>query len=112
MKKQINALKFLTLAGFLMIALCSNANNAQCESKLNEVVEYFNSFTYSWSEEPSAESYTLEIVNTDTQEVFSWTTTDSSVSAFGIPQGAYSLKLIGHPTSGASFIITEDTIIH
>ncbi len=116
MKKQMHSIQLFLLAGLLITGFALNANNnAVTANSLFSVenIENFNgTFTYSWTAESGTESYTVEMVNTATQENFSWKTTQTSITAFGLPNGTYDLTVIANASNNTSSIIITDMITH
>lgn len=111
MKKQIKSFRILVIAICAVLSIASFANN-HAEDKAELFVCFDSVFNYQWNSHNNATSYSLEIINQGTQETYNWTTSATSISAFNVTSGTYDLKLIGHTSSGSSFIITEDTIVH
>lgn len=116
MKKQIQAIQFFILTILLTSNFSLEANNNIPTSNtcdlLAEVSSYSGPFTYSWSSASGATSYVVQAVNTNTQVCYCWETSITSVSAFGIPSGTYSLTVKANFSNNTSSIIIHDIVEH
>ena len=116
MKKQIQLIRFFLLAGLFITNLVANASNNVMTSNdlcFIENNECFDEvFTYSWTAEPGAVTYVVDMVNTSTQESFNWETTQTSITAFSLPNGTYDLTVTAKFADSSSSIIIDDLIQH
>ena len=116
MKKQTQVIRFFLLAGLLAISSIMAANNnvATANAKISSVSfkNFDDVFTYSWTAEPGAVSYVVEMVNTSTQESFDWDTALTSVTSYSIPSGTYHITVTAKFADNSSGIIIDDLIQH
>lgn len=116
MKKQFQLIRFSLITALLITGLSLNANNNAPKEKIISPAAlsicFDQQFSYSWSGQSGAISYTLEIEQTQTQEQFSWETSATSVSAFNIPSGTYTVKVTAKYADNSTSIIIEDLIEH
>lgn len=115
MKKQFQSFRFLFLAVALFIGLALNANNnvlISSELVLMSCSQFDQTFHYSWTAEPGAVSYEVDLVNTSTQEAFNWETLTNSVTAFGVPSGSYDVTVTAKMPDNTSYIIVVEVIDH
>ncbi len=116
MKKQIQSIRFFLFATLLIAGFSVSANNNVTtfnDLNLEESYgQFFDVFNYSWTAESGAVTYTLNLVNTATQESFTWETAVTSVSSFSVPNGVYEVTVEAKFSNNNSFIIVEDMIIH
>ena len=116
MKKHFKILSISLIATFLLSSPATStvqyhipANNILLPVK---AIFFTNPFSYTWHAHSNAQSYTLELTNTSSQEVSSWQTSQLSITVFDLSAGTYDLKVTAHLTNQSDIIIVEDIIQH
>jgi len=116
MKKQIQIIRFLFLATFLLSGLNAQPNNQMTTKDTPALAHaqkvFSGTFSYAWKPSSGAISYTVTITDINTQHSYSWVVTTNTISASNITTGTYALTVKANYSTSAPSIIIQDVVEH
>ena len=93
----------------LSLASFTTANNDAY--LVHDYTDFDATFNYSWSAVPGTVSYIVELKDRSTQDSYSWETTNTSITAFGIPSGHYDLTISAKYANEFTEIVIVDDVM-
>ncbi len=106
-----NIIRSISLILFIFtVSFLPSNTNAASGLYISSSSDHFFSNVYSWSAEPGAVNYTVDLVQTENGQCTNLETSATQICLLGMPVATYNVTVRAELTNGNSFIIIEEVL--